>query len=138
MPDNPTSDEFKEKYQQCLSVLETIEEQPDYAKLYKKLLSARLSKAKERSVAKSVPFDLDFEWAFSQITRQKYLCALTNIPFELEHDTSGSMNPYAPSFDRIEPRIGYTKENVRIVCTAANIMLSDWGIGVVKDIAKRL
>lgn len=37
------------------------------------------------------------------------------------------INPYSPSLDRIDTSRGYTKDNVRLVVYAVNIMLMDWG-----------
>lgn len=53
-------------------------------------------------------------------------CPVTGIVFDLtsEHQrvTGRSRNPYSPSIDRIDCRLGYTNENTRIVITHYNFM----------------
>lgn len=95
-------------------------------------LSAAIKGAKKRAQAKSVPFDLDLEWALEQAEAQNLRCALTGIPFYFEIDTRSKRGhmPFAPSLDRIKAGQGYTKANVRIVIYAINVMLFDWGPGV--------
>lgn len=46
-----------------------------------------------------------------------------------------SKNPYSPSIDRIDSRIGYTKSNCRIVCVAANYAMNEWGDSVLRELA---
>lgn len=56
-------------------------------------------------------------------------CPVTGIKFDLtdEHQKMSGRyrNPYSPSVDRIDPRLGYTNENTRIVITQYNIMKND-------------
>lgn len=58
---------------------------------------------------------------------QNHCCALTDIPFSTTGKGVAFRAPYAPSLDRIDARRGYVQGNVRIVCTAVNWALSDWG-----------
>ena len=51
----------------------------------------------------------------------------TGIRFYAEFDVTGRFHPYAPSLDRIDPKRGYTPDNVRLVVFAINTMLLDWG-----------
>jgi len=48
---------------------------------------------------------------------------------------------YAPSIDRIDARRGYTADNIRIICWAANLLLGTWGdepaVTVATGIARR-
>lgn len=57
---------------------------------------------------------------------QRGHCPVTGIAFDLtsEHQrtTGRSRNPYSPSIDRIDSRLGYTNENTRIVITHYNFM----------------
>lgn len=53
-------------------------------------------------------------------------CAVTGIAFDLSDNhqqiTGRAKNPYAPSLDRINPRLGYTDDNTRIVIWQYNLM----------------
>jgi hypothetical protein len=86
--------------------------------------------AKSRAVKERQAFDLDYDWAIAEIERQNFRCALTGIPFFAPYDGNSRVHPFCPSLDRILPGQGYTKENVRVVIYAANVMLMDWGTQV--------
>lgn len=43
--------------------------------------------------------------------------------------------PYAPSIDRKDSTKGYTRENCRIVCAAANFAMNTWGDEVLSVMA---
>ena len=65
------------------------------------------------------------------------VCALSGKPFrEAKHGSGRAQRPYAPSLDRIDPRIHYTLENCRLVLTAVNFALNAWGDEVFLDIAE--
>lgn len=53
-------------------------------------------------------------------------CMLTGIPFSSEK-LSGRRRPWLPSLDRIDSSKGYIDGNMRLVCSAVNIALNDWG-----------
>ncbi len=61
-------------------------------------------------------------------------CMLTGIDFDLT-PFSGKRRPFAASIDRIDPALGYSKANCRLVCTAVNYAMSDWGLAVLRKIA---
>lgn len=86
--------------------------------------------AKKRAVDKRLAFDLDVEWALDALKAQDFKCVLTSIPFYMESSASSKVHPYMPSLDRIEPKKGYVRGNVRIVVYAINVMLMDWGVDV--------
>ena len=44
--------------------------------------------------------------------------------------------PFAPSIDRRDATKGYTVENIRVICWAANLLLGTWGDGPALDVAK--
>lgn len=66
--------------------------------------------------------------------RSRGLCELTGVSLILA-DSGARRHPYTPSIDRIDSSIGYTRDNSRIVCVAANIALSDWGEEVFSTLA---
>jgi hypothetical protein len=43
--------------------------------------------------------------------------------------------PFSPSIDRIDTVGGYTTDNVRLVCVAANFALNQWGDDVLRRLA---
>jgi hypothetical protein len=85
--------------------------------------------AKSRAKKKSLPFDIDAEYLLSLWKDQQGCCKLTGVKFDLtKWGTKGQVNPDAISVDRINPGLGYTKGNVRLVTYHMNISLSDFGI----------
>lgn len=68
--------------------------------------------------------------AVELLTKSAWACAVTGVRFTLEA-VSGK-RPYAPSVDRIDSSKGYTVENCRIVCVAANYAMNVWGEQVLR------
>jgi hypothetical protein len=68
--------------------------------------------------------------------RQEGCCAVSGISFDNQRfDHALVKHPYAPSLDRIDSRLGYTPENVRLVCTCANFGMGQWGEEVLRRVA---
>ena len=63
---------------------------------------------------------VDLEFIMSKLKLGK--CEVTGIPFEYENLYPYSTNPLAPSIDRIDSKVGYTKSNCRIVIWQYNLM----------------
>jgi hypothetical protein len=97
-------------------------------------LKKSLSGCKARATARGRQFDLTLDWVIEQIERQGFRCALTGIPFFSKNTSKSARDPYAPSFDRINSLGGYTKDNVRVIVFALNVMLLDWGDAVFEHI----
>lgn len=56
------------------------------------------------------------------------VCELTGLPFNFDVSGKTRMNPYSPSLDRIKSsNPSYTKTNTRVVLTAVNLTLSNFG-----------
>ena len=83
---------------------------------------------------KDIPFDLDYEWIFTRL--EFGMCELTGIKFDLVPLEGGLQNPYTASLDRIVPKLGYTKTNVRLILWALNAGFNTYGEKVYADIAR--
>lgn len=78
-----------------------------------------LSLAKSRAVKKRVPFELT-EDDVRRLARRT-TCDVTGQPFVLGVGRENNRpHPLSPSLDRIVPSVGYTPDNVRLVCWWAN------------------
>jgi hypothetical protein len=63
-------------------------------------------------------------------------CAVTGVPFSL--DRYGTTRaPFAPSIDRIDSALGYTRKNVRLTCQIANLAMNVWSADVLRDFIER-
>ena len=91
--------------------------------------------AKRNAKSRGLAFELTFEDVLSMAARSNWQCALTGVPFTMKPVPGAKRRPFAPSLDRKDCSLGYTKENVRLVCCAANIALGDWGDEVFSKLA---
>lgn len=66
------------------------------------------------------------------------VCQLSGIPFDLKPTKKYNFNPYSPSIDRIDSSKGYTFENSRVILTALNVALSEYGLDTYVTIAKKV
>lgn len=77
--------------------------------------------------------ELDFDWCWNELQKQNFCCKITGRPFIWE-----PKHPQTLSIDRINPKLGYTKENVRFVCWWVNTAMGNWGLELLKELVKDL
>lgn len=80
-----------------------------------------LFKGIERRSSKH-PEDVDFDYTFILEKLEKGVCEVTGLPFDFDRVDDKFHNPYAPSVDRIDSSVGYTKDNTRVVIWQYNLM----------------
>ena len=103
----------------------------DYEVLYKQSVKNARSRELEHSLTHA---------QFHQIAeRCEDACELTGIKFQWIRGLGiNERQPFAPSLDRIDSRLGYTYENCRIICVAANMAINTWGDWVLAEMARGL
>jgi hypothetical protein len=86
--------------------------------------------AQKRAKKKKIPFDLIDHDVRELFIMSMGKCTLTGIPFRRPEGEKirYRKNPYAPSIDRIDNALGYTRANVRLVCVAINLAMHQWGL----------
>lgn len=82
--------------------------------------------SKNRAKNYNLAFDLDQKFLKELYHNQDGKCAITNIDFCFEKSKS-FRRPFSPSIDRIDSSLGYSKNNVRLVCTIVNLALNEFG-----------
>ncbi len=88
-------------------------------------LAKLIENATKRSKVSRRKCTLDDDWR-TWALEQDY-CPLTGLRLDWSaHRSREAPGPLAPSIDRIEPTLGYTPENTRIVSHFANIAKSVW------------
>lgn len=87
--------------------------------------SRMMREIRHRCKRRGLDFDLDREWLLIKLENGR--CELTGLPFVLSRGTRVLTNPYAPSIDRVDPSMGYTKDNCRVILWAMNACLGSWG-----------
>jgi predicted Zn-ribbon and HTH transcriptional regulator len=90
--------------------------------------------AKKRAKAKQLPFEIEEDDLLKQVEKNRLRCALSAIPFRPCEDYY--RNPYRPSIDRIDCKMGYTKKNVRVVAYCVNAAMNEWGESVLEEVAR--
>lgn len=93
---------------------------------YKKYFRAQLNRRGRKKT-------LSVDECLEILKKQNYKCSLTNLDFELEANS-----PYLPTLDRIKNGGEYNKDNVRIVCNAANSFRNKWNDSVFFEICRRV
>lgn len=83
-----------------------------------------------RARKRGLEFDLDSHVEDIQRRIDAGLCELTGLPFDL----SPGRKFNSPSIDRINPSLGYTYSNVRVVLNIANVAMGDWGEDVLRSV----
>ena len=88
-----------------------------------KILQARWLGARDRAKSKNMYFDLTKEFLLDLWDKQEGKCALTGLDMTYDRYTGRTYTNV--SIDRIDTNKGYTKDNVQLVCMAANQAKSD-------------
>jgi hypothetical protein len=91
--------------------------------------NALLDSAKRRAAKKGLEFTISLEWLVALWEYQGGRCELTGIELDLvtRNQKHRSYVPFSPSLDRCDTSRGYTPDNTRLVCTAMNLALNQFG-----------
>ena len=95
-----------------------------------------LSSAKKRAIKKNLEFNVSVEKIIKAIKNGH--CELTGLKFDMNRASKTQINPYSPSIDRKDSNKGYTNENVRIVLSAVNSALNQFGDDIMLPILKAM
>lgn len=109
------------------AMYESLIADPPQGRPVHRLLARKIRAALWRDREKNRQSDIDMSWFKARMAEQGYRCALTGLPFQWDMNTDDRLSPLFPSLDRIDNSRGYTKDNVRVVATAINLMRMDWG-----------
>lgn len=93
-------------------------------------------KMKIRSIKSQREFTITFPQFKAKVMQSEGRSALTGIYFSDEKPAWAKAAPFSISVDRIDSNIGYTFDNVRLVCLAVNLAMREWGDGVLEKIGK--
>lgn len=92
-----------------------------------------LTNAETRAARKKIPFDLTDEWAIRTWTG---FCAISKLPLLRKFEAGHVL--FAPSIDRVVPKLGYTQANSRFVCLAINMLKHEETDELMYDIAEAI
>lgn len=95
---------------------------PDDKKLIK-CLRFRFLGAKDRATKHNIQFNLDLDFLIDLWNKQNGLCSLSGIKMTFE--LRMGRTPTNLSIDRKDKNLGYTKDNIQLVCMVCNQIKSD-------------
>lgn len=86
-----------------------------------------IKNSRTRSLRKGLNFDLDQHVDELKARVEKGVCEVTGVALDmLPSKGNNQRRPRIPSLDRINPKLGYTYGNVRIVAWMVNCALGNW------------
>ena len=88
------------------------------------------------SKERGIPFELTASDVFWMMKKTGFRCAVSGIRFSKKAEKGGPTDPWSASIDRIENRQGYVRDNVRVVCLAANLAMNQWGLDTLQRLAR--
>ena len=71
------------------------------------------------------------------IARSEGCCEVSGMPFDLG-EGRGRPQPFGPSLDRRDSKMGYSLENCRLVCTIVNYAMNTWGEAPLLQLAEAI
>ncbi len=94
------------------------------------------TRARQRACKGRLDFALKLEDMIVLWEQCEGRCGVSGLDFSFERfDQALVKHPFGPSIDRIDPKKGYTIANTRLVCTAANFAMNQWGSEVLRRLA---
>lgn len=127
---------YRDRYSDGYVAHKIKKREKEQTKYYTDLLwrmTAICGSAKERARRKGFEHNITPAILFVMMHVQNFRCAQTGIPFDLSASTVYDKSPVAPSLDRKDNSLGYTVQNVQLVCTWYNMMKNEWSIEDVKS-----
>jgi len=90
------------------------------------IIRVRVLAAKYRAKRKNLEFNIDEDYINELLIKQNYRCIYTNTELDLKMGSDDMfINPNTISIDRINNKLGYTKNNVALVTAIVNNMKND-------------
>ncbi len=97
----------------------------DYRRTDRGIAAEIARRAKYKCKQLSLPYDLDKEWVLDRLNSIGWKCELTGLPMNLRLETRSGFHWDSISVDRLNPKGGYTKDNIRFVLNQINIFRQD-------------
>jgi len=91
---------------------------------------------RKRALKAGIFFDLDAKDMVEMVERSDGHCEVSGVPFNMARPAGGFRRPLAPSIDRRNTGVGYDARNCRLVCSAVNFAMNEWGQEVFVMIAR--
>ncbi len=98
----------------------------DYRRTDRGIAAEIVRRTKYNCKVRSLPFDLDKDWVFERLNSIGWKCELTGLPMNPKGlEMRSGFQWDSISTDRINPKGGYTKDNVRFILNQINVFRQD-------------
>lgn len=94
--------------------------------------------SRQRSIKRGSPFNITKEYLEELYETQGGKCAVSGRIFVLDMSDEFKTHPDAPSLDKVNPSLGYTKGNVRFVTYQVNSALNQFGESKLLELCKSI
>ena len=118
-------------FEECAEILGTTDENKIFRKIQQAVATLMESGHWTHSVA---DVDVCTGWDKCSVTLPRGI----DVPLAVNIDGSPTSNPYNISVDRINSSIGYTKDNIQLVCVCVNHMKWDLDEKIFLDICETI
>lgn len=94
-----------------------------------KTVKVILNNSRGRAKARGLNFNLTLLDVYEMLDRQRWRCAVSGLPFKTaqQKNKSDPRSAFTPSIDRINNLKGYSVNNCRLVLSAINYGMNEWG-----------
>lgn len=92
-----------------------------------KAYASAYSSAASNAAKREIEFALTRPEFAVIVQRCRGMCEVTGLLFDVRSVGIRRRRPFAPSLDRIDSSRHYVMANCRLICTAVNMMLGEWG-----------
>ena len=89
-----------------------------------------LNSSRGRSKKKDIKFNIDLSFLLSLWEEQEGKCAISGEEMRLDHNKVCKTLNASPSLDRIDPSLGYTRDNIQLTCSKINYMKGSMSMDV--------
>lgn len=95
------------------------------------IIKVRARSAYHRALRSGIQFEIDEDFIYEQLMNQDYRCYWSGVPLDFlsqepRGDVDTRLNPNSISIDKINPKLGYTRENTCLVTSAVNQIKNDF------------
>lgn len=105
---------------------------------YKWRLNKLVAMAKNRAKTQNLDFNIDTDYVINLWESQDGCCSISGLNFNLTPPTTVSCNYNAPSIDKINPKLGYIKGNIRLICYQINMAIGEYGEDRLYEMCKQI
>ena len=97
----------------------------EYRRTDKGIAAEIVRRTKSTCKKENLPFDLDKEWVLNRLNAIEWKCELTRFSFNAMREARTGFHWDSLSVDRINPKSGYIKSNVRFILNQINVFRQD-------------